>query len=1228
MKRIVFFIAIVVVAVFALRTVLFVPGIIGHTWDWGIPNFPEQFRAQARANFSIWDDRLYGGFFFPTRLELPYWLFTLAFSPLGGDVLSKIIPLLIFIIAGASAFFAVRKIFALDYFWALMSAVLYMLSPFSYCRLIGGHLPILLGYAFLPLILYFSVSLFDLPVKEKTPMIAWKKMIPLILILSLGVLHPLVLLVSWGIIFLNTLIFFILKKGGRKKILARLFLVLVSWILLDAYWLLIILSQLFGVWGNLAVRPWEPVAEELASRLLYFNNVSRPLSELFTFSFPFGLHTEFVYPVADSLRPFFILTCVVLFATGVAALYLVFKKRKQYLPVVVMLTVVEIIGFAMVAGNKTIVGQLLFSMIIRTVPLIFSVFSNPIRLLPLVILPFSILPFISLAIIEKEFRHTRIFLRGLTALFILIFLYPWLFRDLKTPIFKDQSQPMSLKVTKINPEDRRVFDYLRQPQGDFRIVHLPPAFVSWPGETDLSYIWNTIFSPKPLFLEYGQPPLAGETIKSLYSQKTSKDLSKLLGLGAVKTIIYPHYQGFPESYQFFIKNTVNYKPIVDRNWSEQKDIKRETTDFTTVDLYENENFVPHIFVPEQITFTGGDQSLLVDVVSFPDYRLRNAIFSSLKEEAKTQFVLSKANDIYIKPNYIGEIVLPQSVKEEFQPAVRLLPNSPLYGFIKFKEERMRKAAGNNPHEFANTNLLLMSKRVAEIKEMVKSGNGREEWPKTARRYDELLDDFSAQLDSLIGKQGFENELLIKSLVFLASHQGILNQISQEVSHSELSQEIGKISNKLNQVFARIKKDVWVTEEEEEKKYLFTIPEAGDYLLFTSPEIKDEFNFEIDGKAFSLSGESINEQWLSYGGFTLEAGGHRLKLTLPEQPNLFSGLATSSAVQKLPPSNGSGLSYRFLAQKENSVISAQLAGLDDRSEYEVSFRYKNDGSLARFTIEQANDEIFMGSILHKTDEPLPAENRWRGIKTSFSPSFGSREATLKFYIPAAITQGETYYVEDIEIRKILKPTLLFKKEKKAETSQPPKITYVKINPNKYKVKIEEATNPYFLVFSETFHEGWKAYIEASKTKFQVTDEIISSYFNGEIKEGRDKNALFDKEIFNNVLKKPLSEENHFLVNAFANTWYIDKPGSYEITLEFAPQRIYFLGLLVAFACLMLLLASLLTLFITSAARRSSKFRPEPPPERSEGSAATHEETPRRRPGGAFIKDRRFHATRPK
>lgn len=1172
MKKIGFFVVIILVAVFALRTALFVPGIIGHTWDWGVPNFPEQFRIQAKASFSIWDDRLYGGFFFPTKVELPYWLLTSFFSFLGGDVLSKMIPLLILIIAGISALFAFRKIFSLDYFWALMAGMVYMLSPFAYSRLMGGHLTILLGYAFLPLILYFSVALFDLSIQDKFSKAGWLKLIFLIFILSLGVLHPLVLMISWGIVFFTAFIFFILRKGRRRKVLTRFFLILVFWALLNAYWLLLIVLQLFGAWGELAVRPWETVGEEMVFRLPYFSTVSRPLSELFSFSFPFGLHTEFVYPVTSFFKSFFALASILLFITSITAFYLVFKKRKRYLPVVIILTVIEIFGFAMVAGDKTIVGDLLFSVLIQIVPFIFSVFSNPLRFLPLVILPLAVLPFVTLAIIEeKSHRLVGLTLRGSTILALLVFFYPWFFHNLTTPVITDSEQPMSLMVTKVNPEDKKVFDYLKEFESDFRVTYLPPAFVSWPGETDLSYCWNTIYSSKPAFLEYNQPLLAKEIINNLYSQQSSSDLSKLLGLGTVKTIIYPHYQGF-ESYQGFIKGTYNYKPIFDRNWNEQRGIEKKTTDFTTVDVYENENFIPHIFVPEQATFIGDEKSLLPEIVTFPDYRLRNAIFSQEKEESKTTLALKMTDNIYVKPRFVsGYAGLPQIRGEELHPPVRLLPTSPLYAYVRFKERRLWQATKDYPIIRINTGLVLMSKRLNELKIMVElQGNTQEAEKKVVERYQDLLNDFSEQLNGLIERNEIDNDLLIKSWIFLDDHQKNFNYIIQKTKSAYVIMGIKEIFNKMGEFFPLIEENVWITKKEEEKKYLFTIPEEGDYFLFASPEIGNKLNFEIDEKSYTREGEKMDSDWISLGGVKLEKGSHRLKINLSEQPNLFSELATSSAIKRISPEEP-GYSYQFFAQKENQVISAHLAELDDRAEYKISFKYQVVGNPLGLTLEQANDGEVRGMIRHKIDRFLPMEDRWMKFEDIITPNLGSHEADLNFYLMADENETDTYFIKDIEVRQLLSPKIIFKKENEIKESQIPKITYTKINPNRYTVKIEKATGPYFLVFSENFNEGWRAYIDKEQTNNkQQSEKIIASYFEGEIKEGEHKNTFLDKGIFSNVFKESLPEENHLLVNAFANTWYIDRPGNYQITLEFVPQRVYFLGLVISFISLVCLL----------------------------------------------------------
>jgi len=90
--------------------------------------------------------------------------------------------------------------------------------------------------------------------------------------------------------------------------------------------------------------------------------------------------------------------------------------------------------------------------------------------------------------------------------------------------------------------------------------------------------------------------------------------------------------------------------------------------------------------------------------------------------------------------------------------------------------------------------------------------------------------------------------------------------------------------------------------------------------------------------------------------------------------------------------------------------------------------------------------------------------------------------------------------------------------------PANVTHIKINPTKYKIYVD-AKEPFWLVFSESFHSGWKAFIS-------------------------------DKEI-----------DNHLLVNGYANGWYITKTGKYTITLEFTPQKLFDYGLIFSMIALL-------------------------------------------------------------
>ena len=92
--------------------------------------------------------------------------------------------------------------------------------------------------------------------------------------------------------------------------------------------------------------------------------------------------------------------------------------------------------------------------------------------------------------------------------------------------------------------------------------------------------------------------------------------------------------------------------------------------------------------------------------------------------------------------------------------------------------------------------------------------------------------------------------------------------------------------------------------------------------------------------------------------------------------------------------------------------------------------------------------------------------------------------------------------------------------------------------------------------------------------------MASYFDGEIKEGTHRNTFLEKATFETWGKKPIADERHYLVNGYANSWYItpeDAGGkeNYELIVEFWPQRLFYVGLGIS---LITLMGSLIVLIV--------------------------------------------------
>ena len=131
----------------------------------------------------------------------------------------------------------------------------------------------------------------------------------------------------------------------------------------------------------------------------------------------------------------------------------------------------------------------------------------------------------------------------------------------------------------------------------------------------------------------------------------------------------------------------------------------------------------------------------------------------------------------------------------------------------------------------------------------------------------------------------------------------------------------------------------------------------------------------------------------------------------------------------------------------------------------------------------------------------------------------------------------------------------------ESDNPPIITFKEVNPTKYEVKVENATTPFFMVFNENYDPQWKAYIESNGADF---GRVIANYPNTKVKEAGNE-IKFTVEDISYLFSRPIDEQYHFMVNGYANAWYIDPQQmsngdqQFTVTLYYLPQSYFYLGL---------------------------------------------------------------------
>jgi len=184
------------------------------------------------------------------------------------------------------------------------------------------------------------------------------------------------------------------------------------------------------------------------------------------------------------------------------------------------------------------------------------------------------------------------------------------------------------------------------------------------------------------------------------------------------------------------------------------------------------------------------------------------------------------------------------------------------------------------------------------------------------------------------------------------------------------------------------------------------------------------------------------------------------------------------------------------------------------------------------------------------------------------SENAQEAYLYLYFEPIVALTEGFSITDsfalkisnVAVKQMPEPVLLIGRDITSGYVLPdwekPNIEYHKVNPTKYFVNVRGGIAPFMLVFNESYNKNWRVYMEGDKTSSLV--RLCNKL--------AEKVEIFDMSslvcsAFSNIEKESIAEEEHYLVNGFANAWYIEPKmfgnisSNYELVVEYTPQRIF-------------------------------------------------------------------------
>jgi len=277
-----------------------------------------------------------------------------------------------------------------------------------------------------------------------------------------------------------------------------------------------------------------------------------------------------------------------------------------------------------------------------------------------------------------------------------------------------------------------------------------------------------------------------------------------------------------------------------------------------------------------------------------------------------------------------------------------------------------------------------------------------------------------------------------------------------------------------------------------------------FVISESSSYKVQLKGKLDGlEKILINGSEVKESSV----VELETGVHKLELVYADSENLAEGMLAFSEEVNL---------------YSGQVRELELFELDNRNTYFVTFRYK--------VLEGHDPQLLISGKSTNIKEKLSSNDDWHTFNKVFPLGGGEESLSFQFFL-SGIRRKTNFIIEDFRVSEFSEPEDYFLREQAVADLSSPDISFRRKNPTNYLVNVKGAEKPYVLVFGEAFNPGWKVYL------------------------GQDRGLL-------NIFARPLGEDRHIEVNGYANAWFIDKVGNYDVSVVYWPQMLFKLGMTIS------------------------------------------------------------------